>query len=257
MAHADLSFAYAQSRLQARLGARPTAADWQQLEATRDLGAMLQILRGGPLARWTARLPARVALHDMERGLRDEWQQAVAEVADWQPARWREATLWMRWLSYLPALQKLARGGRPRAWMRDDPVLGPIVAAEPRERVAAIAGTKLAPLASGFDQTRDVARAWAEHWQALWPAATRDRRPLESLLDAMRRHRERLAAAPAGATSRESLLSLERDLLRIFRRNPLSPAATASYVCLMMLELQRLRGLLAVRSLRDATVEAA
>jgi hypothetical protein len=257
MGRADLSFGYAQSRLQARLGARPSAGDWQQLEATRDLGATLQVLRGGPLRRWTERLPARVGLHDMERRLRDEWRQAVSEVADWQPAHWREATLWMRWISYLPALQKLARGGRPRDWMRADPVLGPLVAREPRERVAALAGMQLAPLARGFGAAPDVTRAWTEHWQSLWPAAPAARRPLELLLAAMRRHRERLATAPAGATSRDSLLSLEHELERIFRRNPLSPAATASYVCLMMLELQRLRGLLAVRSLRDATVEAA
>jgi len=126
MSRADLSFAYAQSRLQARLGARPAAADWQQFEATRDLGALLQVLRGGPLAHWTARLPARAGLHEIERQLRDEWRHAVAEVAYWQPAHWREATLWMRWISYLPALQKLARGGRAPAWMRADPVLGPI-----------------------------------------------------------------------------------------------------------------------------------
>jgi len=257
MSRTDLSFAYAQSRLQARLGARPAAADWQQLEATRDLGALLQVVRGGPLARWTARLPARAALHEIERQLRDEWRDAVTEVASWQPAHWREATLWMRWISYLPALQKLARGGRAPAWMRADVVLGPIVAREPRERVAALAGTPLAPLAAGFVAPHDVARSWALNWQSLWPAAPAARRPLERLLATMRTHRARLASAPAGASSRDALQSVERDLERILRRNPLSPAATAAFVCLMMLELQRLRGLLAVRSLRDAALEAA
>lgn len=257
MSRTDLSFAYAQSRLQARLGARPAAADWQQLEATRDLGALLQVLRGGPLGHWTARLPARAGLHEIERQLRDEWRHAVAEVAGWQPAHWREATLWMRWISYLPALQKLARGGRAPAWMRPDPVLGPIVAREPRERIAALADTPLAPLAKGFVSPPDVARSWATHWQSLWPAAPAARRPLVRLLATMRSHRARLAAAPDGATSRDSLQSLERDLERILRRNPLSPVATAAYLCLAMLELQRLRGLLAVRSMRDAVQEAA
>ena len=257
MSRADLSFAYAQSRLQARLGARPAAADWQQFEATRDLGALLQVLRGGPLAHWTARLPARAGLHEIERQLRDEWRRAVAEVAGWQPAHWREATLWMRWISYLPALQKLARGGRAPAWMRADPVLGPIVAREPRERIAALAGTPLAPLATGFVVPPDVAQGWALHWQSLWPAAPAARAPLVRLLATMRAHRARLAGAPAGATSRDSLQSLERELERILRRNPLSPAATAAYLCLTMLELQRLRGLLAVRSMRDAALVAA
>ena len=257
MSLADLSFAFAQPRLQARFGARPVAADWQQIEATRDLGALLQLLRSGTLARWTARLPARPGVHEIERRLREEWLHTVDEIASWQPAHWRDATRWMRWIVYLPSLQKLARGGRAPAWMRADPVLGPIVAREPRERIAALAATPLAPLATGFEVPPDVARGWALHWQSLWPAAPATRAPLVRLLATMRAHRARLAGAPAGATSRDSLQSLERELERILRRNPLSPAATAAYLCLTMLELQRLRGLLAVRSMRDAALVAA
>ena len=70
----------------------------------------------------------------------------------------------------------------------------------------------------------------------------------------MRRHRERLAEAPPEATSRDSLQSLERRLERMFRLHPLSAAATAAYVSLMMIDVQRLRGVLAVRALRDAPV---
>ena len=54
----------------------------------------------------------------------------------------------------------------------------------------------------------------------------------------------------------ESMQSLERRLELVFRRHPLSAAAGAAYVCLMQLDLQRLRGLLAVRSLRDGPVAA-
>ena len=215
------------------------------------------MLRGGPLGHWAARLPARADLHETERLLREEWRNSVAEVARWQPARWRDATLWMRWIGDLPALQKLARGGRPPAWMRADPVLGPVVAREPRERPAALAGTPLAPLAAGFAAPPDVARCWARHWQSLWPSAPEARRPLLRLLAVVRTHRERLAAAPDGATSRDALQSLGRDLERILRRHALSPAATAAYLCLVMLEMQRLRGLVAVRSLREAAPEPA
>lgn len=256
MSGVDLSFAFAQPRLQARLGARPVAADWQQLEATRDLGATLQILRGGPLARWTSRIPSRPGLHELERRLREEWLHAVDEVAAWQPRHWREATRWMRWITYLPSLQKLARGGRAPAWMRADPVLGPIVAREPRDRGPALAGTPLAPLEAGFASPPDVAGAWARHWQSLWPHRASARVPLRQLLASIREHRERLAEAPPEATSREAIESLERRLEVMFRRHPLSPAATAAFVSLMMLDLQRLRGLLAVRSLRDSPVAA-
>jgi len=256
VSRADLSFAFAQARLQSRFGERPAASDWQQLEATRDLGAVLQVLRGGPLARWTMRLATRPGVHELERRLREEWLRAVDEVASWQPEYWREGTRWMRWITFLPALQKLARGGRAPAWMRADPVLGPIVAREPRERGPALAGTPLAPLAAGFGSPPDVARAWARHWQTLWPASPTARGPLQQLLATIRAHRERLAEAPPEATSRDSIQSLERRLELIFRRHPLSAAATAAFVCLMMLDLQRLRGALAVRALRDAPVAA-
>ena len=256
MNRADLSFAFAQARLQSRFGTRPAASDWQQLEATRDLGAVLQILRGGPLAHWTSRLAARPGVHEIERRLREEWLQAIDEVAAWQPEHWREGTRWMRWITYLPAFQKLARGGRAPAWMRGDPVLGPIVAREPRERGPALAGTPLAPLAAGFDAPPDVARAWASHWQTLWPRPPAARAPLRQLLATIREYRARLAEAAPEATSRDAIQSLENRLERIFRRHPLSAAATAAFVCLMMLDLQRLRGTLAVRALRDAPVAA-
>ncbi|MCM2312654.1 MAG: hypothetical protein NDI84_14740 [Steroidobacteraceae bacterium] len=256
MNRADLSFAFAQARLQSRFGERPQASDWQHLEATRDLGAVLQILRAGRLARWTAQIGARPGVHELERRLREQWMQAVDEVAAWQPGHWRDGTRWMRWITYLPALQKLARGGRAPAWMRADPILGPIVAREPRERAAALAGTPLAPLAAGFATPPDVARAWAAHWQALWPEPSAARAPLLQLVALLRAHRERLVEAPPEATSRDSMRSLERRLELLFRRHPLSAAAAATYVCLMQLDMQRLRGLLAVRALRDAPVVA-
>ncbi|RPH63178.1 MAG: hypothetical protein EHM83_10525 [Burkholderiales bacterium] len=256
MSRVDPAFAYAQARMQSRFGERPVAADWQHLEATRDLGAVLQVLRGGKLARWTGRFAARPGVHEIERRLREEWLRAVDEVAAWQPEGWREATRWMRWIVHLPALQKLARGGRAPAWMRADAVLGPIVAREPRERGPALMGTPLAPLAAGFADPPDVARAWATHWQELWPRDAAARAPLAELLAAIRASRARLAQAPPEATSRDSIVTLERRLAQLFRRNPLSPTATAAYVSLMQLDLQRVRGLLAVRALRDAPVAA-
>jgi len=58
MSHTDLSFAFAQARLQARFGARPSVSDWNHIEATADLAATLQVVRNTTLARWTARLGA-------------------------------------------------------------------------------------------------------------------------------------------------------------------------------------------------------
>jgi hypothetical protein len=135
-------------------------------------------------------------------------------------------------------------------------VLGPIVAREPRERGPALSGTPLAPLVAGFAAPPDVAGAWVRHWQSLWPRDESARGPLRRLLATIREYRARLAEAPAAANSRDAMQSLERRLEAMFRRHPLSPLATAAFVSLMMLDLQRLRGLLAVRSLRDGPVTA-
>jgi hypothetical protein len=254
MSRIDLSFAFAQARMQARFGGRPVTADWQQIEATRDLGALLQLLRGGPLERWTARLPARPGVHEIERRLREEWLHAVDEIVSWQPRHWREATRWMRWIVYLPSLQKFARGGRALAWMRADPVLGPIVARGPAERRTSLRGTALEPLQKGFTDTPDVTGAWSRQWERLWPRPRAQRTPLVRMLAMLRQTRTELAEAPPEASSRELLRTLEQRLTLVFRRFPLSPAASASFVGLMMLDQQRLRGALTVRSLRDAPV---
>jgi len=256
MSGTDLDFGYAQARLQARFSSRPVASDWQHIAATRELGAVLQIVRSNALARWTSRLATRPGVHEIERRLREEWLQAVDEVASWQPGHWRDGTRWMRWIIYLPALQKLARGGRAPAWMRADPVLGPIVARDPRERGPALAHTSLAPLAAGFAEPPDVAGAWARHWQTLWPEDRAARAPLERLLRAIREYCARLAEAPAEASSQDSLQALARRFQVSFRRHPLSPTTAIAYLGLLALDLLQLRGVLAVRALREAPVAA-
>lgn len=251
MSRIDPAFAYAQARLQARYGARPRAADWSHYAATADLGALLQVLRGSPLAHWVDRLGPRPDVHAIERHLRGEWLQGVDEVAGWQPAPWRDGIGWLRWIAYLPALQKLARGGRARKWMRDDPVLGPIVAREPRERPAALVRTPLAPLAAGFEPPHDMAGAWRDHWGTLWPARHAGRAPLVSLVRALAAQHARLAALPENASSTEALGVLEQRLQSGFRRNPLGPVAAVAYLGLLALDLRRMRGALATRALRE------
>ncbi len=253
MSRIDPSFAYAQARLQARYGARPGVADWSQIAATADLGALLQVLRASPLAGWTGLLVSRPGVHDIERRARDEWLRRVDEVASWQPEAWRKGILWLRWIAYLPALQKLARGGRAQAWMRDDPVLGPIVAREPRERTATLRRTALAPLAAGFQAPHEVAAAWTRHWRELWPAHHAGRAPIDALIRVTSHERRLLAQLPDSVRSTDTLRDLERRFQLSFRRHPLSPAAAVAYLGLLALDLRRLRGALATRALHDAT----
>lgn len=256
MSRIDPTFAYAQARLQARYGQRPRAGDWNRYTATPDLDALLQALRSTPLARWVDRLGSNPDLHAIERHLRDAWCRDVDEVAGWQPPPWRDSVGWLRWIAYLPGLEKLARGGRPPAWMRDDPVLGPIVARELRERAAALARTPLAPLARGFSRPHDVVTAWRTHWTRQWPEGHTGREPLESLLRATSRQRRQLLELPENAGTTEALTHLEGRFQWCFRRNPLGPAAAVAYLGLVALDLRRLRGALAVRALGERAAAA-
>jgi hypothetical protein len=251
MGRLDTRYAYSQSRLQARYGARPSSADWSLVAATAELGALLQVLRGSSLGRWTVRLGDRPRVHEIERRLREQWLCDVDEVAGWQPGPWRDGVHWLRWIVYLPALQKIARGGRPPTWTRIDPVLAPIVAREPRDRRSALQGTALASLAVGFDAPADTLAAWTRRWRQLWPSHQAARRPLELLLGEATRTRTRLAELPAATRANETLELLERRLELAFRRNPLSPATAATYLGLLALDMRRIRGALATRALRD------
>jgi hypothetical protein len=251
MSRIDPSFAYAQARLQARYGARPRAADWSHIAATADLGALLQVLRASPLAGWTARLGSRPGIHEIERRAREEWLRRVDEVASWQPDAWRKGIRWLRWIAYLPALQKLARGGRAQAWMRDDAVLGPIVAREPRERATALRRTPLAPLAGGFHPPHEMGAAWTRHWRQLWPSRDAGREPVEALIRTTSHERRLLAQLPDSVRSADALRALERRFQLGFRRHPLSPAASVAYLGLLALDLRRMRGALATRAIHE------
>ena len=251
MSHIDPAFAYSQARLQARYGARPRVADWSQIAATADLGALLQVLRASPLAGWTGLLGSRPGVHEIEQRAREEWLRRVDEVASWQPEAWRKSILWLRWIAYLPALQKLARGGRAQAWMRDDAVLGPIVAREPRERAKALRRTQLAPLARGFQPPHEMAATWTMHWRQFWPSRDADRAPIEALIRMTSHERRLLAQLPDSARSTDTLRDLERRFQLGFRRHPLSPAAAVAYLGLLALDLRRMRGALVTRAVHD------
>jgi hypothetical protein len=248
----DCAFAYSQARLQARLGGRIGAADWQRLHATRDLGALLQAAGNTQLANWTHEIDARTPVHRAEQILRRGWLASVDEVADWQPAPWRPAIAWLRWLPYLPALEKLARGGKASAWMRDDPLLGPIAAEDPRLRAASLEHTPCAPLAAGFTAPADVAGAWLRQWRALWPVSGARSRALERVVGDVAHARATLASAPPGARSSASLARLDQRLLATFRRHPLSPVASVAWLALAALDWLQLRGETAERALRVA-----
>ena len=246
----DSSFAYAQARMQARLGSRLRSSEWLRLQAIRDLPVVLQSLRDGGFANQVSGLTARSTVHEIERRVREGWLMSVDEVASWQPKGWRPATRWLRWLAYLPGLQKLARRGRAPDWMRTDPVLGPIVAQDLPARPAALAATSLAPLAAGFTATPDLTGAWLAHWFGTWP---RLRTPAHTggLIDALVDYRERLESLPPGESSQPLHDVLEHRLMMIFRRSTMSAVATFAYLGLHGMDSARVRGTLALQAIRE------
>jgi hypothetical protein len=239
-------FAYAQARMQARLGQRISSLDLQRSRAARDLPAYLQQVRSTALARHVGRLAADTDVHEIERRLREQWGATVEEVARWLPADWRPATLWLRWLPYLPALQKLARGGRAAAWTREDPLLARVVAAVPGRRAGVLGATVLAPLQRAVAVHGDVTDAWVDQWRALWPHEPASRMALEQLLQEVVTAL-RADVADAGRSSADGLRTLGQRLLRAFRRRPLSPVAAFAWLGLEALDQLELRGAIAMR----------
>ena len=241
------SFAYAQARMQARLGQRITIDELPRARAARDLGAYLQQVRSTALARHVARIAPGLDVHEVERRLWHEWRTAVEEVAGWQPERWRAAMLWLRWLPYLPALQKLARGGRAPDWTRDDLLLARVVANQPGRRASGLGGTVLEPLQLAIAAHDDVTTAWLTHWRSLWPHAPATATSLERMLRSIAESMPAAAAAGACSSTDEALRALGRRLLRSFRRHPLSPVGAFAYVGLVALDLLELRGAISTR----------
>jgi hypothetical protein len=235
-------FGYAQARLQARLGQRALPEVQHAARAARDLPGYLQQVRSTALARHVGRIAPGMDAHEVERRLRHEWATTVAEVARWLPQPWREATVWLQWLPYLPALQKLARGGRANHWMRDEPMLARIIAVEPGARAGGLRGTSLEPLQEAIARHGDVTQAWLEHWRRCWPADVPARLGLERLLRQVREVTQGLRDLSASASSDELLQRLGARLLRQLRRHPLSPLAAYAYLGLEALDLLELRG---------------
>lgn len=211
--------AYAQTRLQARLGTALTPASRDQLHAARDLPGLLAAARASALRRYTTRLAPGLDPHQLERHLDDEWLALVDEIAGWQPREWRPALRWLRWLPSLPSLQLLARGGRLPPWARVEPWL----------RSALVT------------QDRAIVTEWLTRWRALWPPQPTARAALERIVRDVAAYDAALRV-PALRDSREPRRALRQRLLRTFRRHPVSPAASVAYLALEGLELLELRG---------------
>ncbi|MGA7800285.1 MAG: hypothetical protein WCC36_05700 [Gammaproteobacteria bacterium] len=242
-------FAYAQARLQARHGRRPSEADWRRLATIRDPSHYLQTARTTELRPWVLGLGHQVPVHEMAAQLRRHFHDYVLQTARWQPAPWRPAVAWAAELPMLPLLRELLTAEQLPVWIRADPRLQDIVHDSRTARREALARSRWFPMIGAWSRGQTLRAGWVTHWRTLWPAgAGTHGHVLNLLLQRVQTHIDVMAVAPgdSGRAARESLGTV---LLRFFRRYRQQPAATFAHLGLVALDLERLRGEIAERVL--------
>lgn len=243
--------AYAQARLQARHGRRPTDDRWRLLEATSDLAGYLQAARSTSLRPWVVHLAAEAGTHRIERSLRRDWRTYVAEIAAWIPRPWRPAALWLGTLPDLPFFVHLARSEPAPRWMLEDPALAPLAQTDIERRAEALAATVLAgiaePIREGAIPVDVWLRAWAERWPTEDPAGGV---ALERVRRAFHTHIATILAEPLDHPPGPALRrSIAERLTMAFRRESGRITAVFAHLGLMALDVERLRGGLVLRAL--------
>lgn len=245
-------FAYAQARLQARHGARPTPATWRRLQGIRDLAHFLQVAQRSEWRPWVLQFDVHTPAHVLERQLREQLRRYILEVARWHPPPWRPAIAWTTRLIDLPALQHLLAGQPAWPWMHDDPAIQSFAQASGEARLEArLQASDWAPLLSSWRRDESLLETWLWRWRRLWPeAAYRQIQPLESLIQLLREH---LAAQPERAPEQPvgepAGVALAERLSRLFRRHLHQPVVAFVHLSLVGLDLERLRGALLARKL--------
>ncbi|UCH53050.1 MAG: hypothetical protein JSW09_10770 [Pseudomonadota bacterium] len=257
------ALAYAQARLQARLGMQAPEEVWQPLLATGNYRAFLEQLRATALRPWVTNVSPISAHHEVERLLRAEFVRRIVEVASWLPAAYRRAVVWTHVLVDLPTIDYLLRGddhahagdeARPITlpWMLESAELKAIAAADPEARANVLATTIYAPLARGDGS---LSERWLAEWRARMPRLTKaPAAQLQRLLATLDGHMAAFAAAAGEeATSARAAWGLRRALegkvRRHFRNGFLAPTAVFAFLILQALEFERVRGALVSRLL--------
>lgn len=243
--------AYAQARLQARHGRRPTEDGWRLLEATPDLASYLQSARSTSLRPWVVQLPAESDSHRIEQSMRADWREYVSEISGWTPAPWRHAVDWLATLPYLSYFTHLARNRPVPQWMLDDPVLAEFAQADPERRREALAATSMGRMLPGIAESTSPIIVWLDGWAELWPVKDGpELMAMQGIRMAFETHiatiLDRPLDHPVGPPLRRHLLA---RLTMAFRRQSGRIAAVFAHLGLMWLDMERLRGGLVLRAL--------
>jgi len=244
---------YAATRVQTQHGRLPAESDWQSVEASQDLTHYLDSARAGVLSTWVSAFDVHQDLHVMERSLRTQWQGHVERVASWHPRDWQA---WLRWLSWLPGLPlrvPLARPETAPTWLLSDPTLAPAARTDATGRLNFF--NNLATDLTGTAAPRAIALLWRARWDTLAPHVDDEGR---AHLAALHRAIDKHAAALPAATSTQALRrQLAQRLEVLYRLSSGTAIATACHLGRLALELERLRGGIASRSLLGNLASAA
>ena len=241
-------FAYAQARLQARHGMRPTEQLWRRLASPGDLAGFLQQAQHTMLRPWVLGMQATPTSHPLELSLRQHFREYVDEVAGWLPENWAGVVRSTKRLPDLPLLQYLMRGEPAPPWLLEDAELRPFAAENPANRLEAMHDSDCDYLVTAAQRGEPLPPAWLEHWQRQWPASRRFAAGLAYLARLLRRYLQDAPAVQVGASGipRQQLFS---GLTHAFRRYSFEPAAACAHLGLVALDLERLRWELLQRSL--------
>jgi hypothetical protein len=242
-------FGYTQARIQARYGKRVSDSVWQHLAALQGLSAYLEEARATTLAPWVAGFSLASDNHDIEQAIREHFLTSVGEVAGWVPEAWRAAVNWVNWLPDLPLLQHLLNGREILTWANRSPRLAsylPNPGRDVREGIILAGGEALV---QAWEQGEPLDKAWIVYWRASWPACgRRQRRNLDALVALLQNHRSEFTGLGLNRSWTARRI-LQWQLHRLFRRCLLQPVTVFTYLCLIAIDLERLRSALVDRAL--------
>ncbi|MDQ2092188.1 hypothetical protein [Marimonas arenosa] len=215
---AESGFAYALARLHARLAVRMGEPDWQQLEASLDLAHALELAGRMPVVRVTRQLSRASGVHAIEAALRQALSDDIAEVAGWLPPRWLAVADWFAGLSDLRRRDFAAREAPRPEW---------------------------------FDESEEGWESAAVQWRSEWTKRIRAAGGAKGLDVALAPMLSRfLWSGGAGAVPAPILSwgALEAHFIKAFRTAGNGPVAVFAVLSLMLLDNERLRGLLVSRA---------
>jgi len=250
------TYAYMQTRVQVRHGARPDKPVWQQVGSQRDLGGYLQLARRTSLRPWVLALHSTDAPHRLEGIILGQLHDYIGQSALWLPRSWHPSVLWVQQLIDIPALQFLLRDETPPAWMGEHPRYRAFAVNDHQQRRQLLQHSPYQTLVECWQRRYPMVAGWLEQWQRLWPSrAPGGRRELQQLAGTIDQHRRDFETLPPFRTWRQREALVEKLEYR-FRGYSFHPAALFCHIALISLDCERLRGDVMRRSLFPATESA-